>query len=111
MAVIAKPLFQGTLAAAAETNMYAAPAGTRTIIDKLTAMNTSAASATITVKIVANGGSAGALNTVVSKSLVAGESYTFPEIVGHVLNAGDFISILAGTAAVLAVRASGREVT
>lgn len=39
------------------------------------------------------------------------EVYTFPEIVGQVLNAGDFISTIAGTATSVNIRASGREVS
>jgi hypothetical protein len=37
--------------------------------------------------------------------------YTFPELVGQVLNRGDFISTLAGTASAINMRVSGREVT
>jgi len=37
--------------------------------------------------------------------------YTFPEIVGQVLNSGDFISTIAGTASAINIRASGRQIT
>jgi hypothetical protein len=112
MAVTAKPLFNPLQAAAAETTQYTTPAGTRTIIDKFTGTNTTAVAATLTVRLVSSGGAAGVSNTIVSaKTLAAGESYTFPELVGHVLNPGDFISTLAGTAAAITIRASGREVT
>lgn len=112
MTVQAKSLFTPLQAQNAETTQYTAPAATRTIIDKFTGTNTTAAAATITVKLVANGGAAGAANTIVSvKSIAPGECYTFPELVGHVLNAGDFISTLAGTAAAITIRASGREVS
>jgi hypothetical protein len=51
-------------------------------------------------------------NTVVSaRSLAAGECYTFPEVVGHVLNNGDFLVTASGTAGAITVRGSGREVT
>lgn len=112
MAVTAKPLFEALQAAAAETTQYTAPAGTRTIIDKFTGTNTTAAAATLTVKLIASGGVAGAGNTIVSaKTIQPGETYTFPELVGHVLAASDFISTLAGTAAAITIRASGREVS
>ena len=112
MTVIAKPLIQGTLAAAADTTQYTAPTGTRTIIDKFTACNNDAAARTLTVNLVASGGAVGAANQVVkTKTLAAGETYTFPELVGHVLATGDFISTNASAAGVVAVRASGREVT
>lgn len=112
MAVTAKPLFEALQAAAAETTQYTAPAGTRTILDKFTGTNTTAAAATLTVKLIASGGVAGAGNTIVSaKTIQPGETYTFPELVGHVLAASDFISTLAGTAAAITIRASGREVS
>ena len=112
MSVTAKALFQPIQAQNAETSQYAAPAGTRTIIDKFTGTNTTGVAATLTVKLVASGGAAGVTNTIVSsKTLAAGETYTFPEVVGHVLNPGDFISTLAGTAAAITIRASGREVS
>jgi hypothetical protein len=110
--VIAKPLFEPLQAANAETTQYTTPAATRTIIDKFTGTNTTGVAATLTVKLVASAGAASASNTIVSaKSLAAGECYTFPELVGHVLGPGDFISTLAGTAAAISIRASGREVT
>ena len=112
MTVTAKPLFEALQAANAETTQYTAPGGTRTIIDKFTGTNTSGAAANITVKLIASGGAAGAGNTIVSsKTLQSGETYTFPEVVGHVLAAGDFISTLASVAAAITIRASGREVS
>jgi hypothetical protein len=46
-----------------------------------------------------------------TKTLQASEVYTFPELVGQVLGAGDFISTIAGTASAINMRVSGREVT
>jgi hypothetical protein len=112
MTVQAKSLFSPLQITAAEVTQYTAPAATRTIIDKFTGTNTTGAAATATIKLVPSGGGAAASNTIVSvKSIAPGECYTFPEIVGHVLNPGDFISTLAGTAAAITVRASGREVS
>lgn len=112
MTVTAKPLFQGLQAALAETGQYTTPAGTRTIIDKFTGTNTSAAPANITIKLIASGGAAGASNTIVaSKTLQPNETYTFPEIVGHVLAPGDSISTLASVANAITIRSSGREVS
>jgi hypothetical protein len=108
--VTSRPLFTTKEAAAAETTQYTTPAGTRTIIDKFTAYNTTGAPVLLTVRLVANAGTAGATNAVVAKSLAAGEAYTFPEVVGHVLEAGGFISTLAAAAGVN-IRASGREVS
>ena len=44
-------------------------------------------------------------------SLLRQYTYTFPEVVGHVLEPGGFVSTLAGSASALVIRASGREVT
>jgi hypothetical protein len=112
MAVIAKVLAEGVLAPAANAALYQAPNATRTIIDKLTACNTSAAVATLSVHLLPPAGAAGPANIVVqAKALQPGETYTCPEVVGHVLAPGGIINITAGTAAVITVRASGREVT
>ena len=112
MAVTTRALVSAKQAENVETTQYTAPAATRVIIDKFTGTNTTGAAATLTVRLVPSGGGAGAGNTIASaKTLAAGEAYTFPEVVGHVLNPGDFISTLAGTAAAITIRASGREVT
>jgi hypothetical protein len=111
MTITAKPLFEALNAAVAETTQYVTPSGTKTIVDKFTGTNTTGAAITFTVKLIPSGGAAGATNTIVSaKTLAAGECYTFPEVVGHVLSAGDFISTLPSATGVT-VRGSGREVT
>ena len=110
MSVAAKPLISAQFVPAVETTMYTA-SGVRTIIDKFVGYNSSAAAVVLTVKLVIVGGTAGVSNTLTIKSLAAGETYTFPEIVGNVLDVGGFVSVLAGTASVLVVRSSGREVS
>lgn len=111
MAVTAKVLIAPNQAPAANTTQYTAT-GVRTIIDKFTGTNTTAGAATLTVFLVPSAGAAGAANTIISaRSLAANECYTFPEMVGHVLNSGDFIVTASGTANAITVRASGREVT
>lgn len=110
MTITAKPLFEVTAVPAAETTMYAAPVSTRAIIDKFTAANTTAAPITLTIKLVPSGGAAGAGNVVVPPvTIAAGAVYTGPEIIGHLLAAGDFISLLP-SAVGLNCRASGREI-
>ena len=110
MSVAAKPLISAQFAPAVETTMYTAT-GVRTIIDKFVGYNSSAAAVILTIKMVIVGGTAGTSNTLIVKSLAAGETYTFPEIVGNVIDIGGFVSVLAGTASVLVVRSSGREVS
>ena len=94
-----------------QTTQYTATNVT-TIIDKFTATNYSATAATISVNLVTTAGSAGNINLITkAKTLQPSEVYTFPELVGQVLNNGDFISTIAGTAAAINMRVSGREVT
>ena len=111
MTVISKPLVVAKYAENSQTTQYTTPTGTRTILDKCTAYNGTASSVPITVNIVPNGGSASASNVIAYKSITPNETYTLPEIVGHVLEAGGFVSTLAGTASALVIRISGREVT
>ena len=111
MTVTVKVLIPAKIAEATQTTQYAAT-GVTTIIDKFTATNYSAVAATISINLVTVSGSAGNLNLITkTKTLQPSEVYTFPEIVGQVLNPGDFISTIAGTATSINIRASGREVS
>ena len=81
-----------------QSTVYTAT-GVTAIIDKFTATNYSGTAATISVNLVTSGGTAGNNDLIVkTKTLQASETYTFPELVGHVLRPGGFISTLAGTA-------------
>jgi hypothetical protein len=111
MAVTVKVLIPAKTAENAQTTQYTAN-GVTTIIDKFTATNYSAAAATLSVNLVTAAGSAGNDNLIVkTKTLQAGETYTFPEIVGQTLSPGGFISTIAGTASAINIRSNGREVT
>jgi hypothetical protein len=67
---------------------------------------------TLAVNLVAAAGSAGVSNLILSaKNIVPGETYPCPELVGHILEPGGFISTIAGAATSLTIRASGREIT
>jgi hypothetical protein len=111
MAVTVTVLIPAKTAEATQTTQYTST-GVTTIIDKFTATNYSAAAATISVNLITVADSAGNDNlTVKTKTLQAGETYTFPEIVGQVLAPGGFISTIAGTASAVNIRASGRQVT
>ena len=111
MSVVTKPLITAKYASNSETTEYTAGTGTRTLIDKFTGYNSSGAGVVLSVKLVPSGGSAGASNLIIHKTIPAGETYTFPEVVGHVLEPGGFISVLSGSASAVVIRASGREVT
>ena len=111
MTVTVKVLVPAQTAANTQSTVYTAT-GVTAIIDKFTATNYSANAATISVNLVTVSGSAGNDNLIVkTKTLQASETYTFPELVGHVLNPGGFISTIAGTASAINIRVSGREVT
>ena len=111
MTVSVKVLIPAKIAENAQTTQYTAT-GVTTLIDKFTATNYSAAAATISVNLVTSADTAGNQNLIVkTKTLQAGETYTFPEIVGAALAAGDFISTIAGTATAINIRASGREIS
>jgi len=111
MTVTVKVLVPAKTAESAQTTQYTAN-GVTAIIDKFTATNYSAAAATISVNLVTSADTAGNQNLITkTKTLQAGEVYTFPELVGQVLAAGGFISTIAGTASAINIRVSGREVT
>lgn len=113
MAVTPKVLVDPQQAPSSATTVYTSPTGGKgTYVDKFTGTNVTAGIVSLTVNLVKVGGSAGLNNTiVVTKSLAAGECYTFPEIVGSLLSPGDFISITASGSASITVRASGRELS
>jgi hypothetical protein len=111
MTVTVKVLIPAKIAEAAQTTQYTA-SGVTAIIDKFTATNYSAATATISVNLITAAGSATNDNLIVkTKTLQASETYTFPELVGHVLPNNGFISTIAGTASAINIRASGRLVS
>jgi len=110
MTVTVSNLITSQAAVAAQTTYYTVPTSTKVIIDKLTATNTAAVAATVSVNLVNSGGAAAASNLIVSGLVIAaGQAYQFPEIVGHILEAGQFISINS-SATTVTLRASGRVV-
>ena len=112
MTVVAKALLEAKYAESSQTTQVTSPTGVRTIVDKFTATNVTASAATLAVNIVESGGAASAANLILDgKTLAAHETYTCPELAGQILNAGDFVSTIAGTATAIVIRASGREVS
>lgn len=111
MSVTVAVLIPAKIAESAQTTQYTST-GVTTIVDKLTATNYSGSPATLSINIVTSADTAGNQNLIVkTKTLAAGETYTFPEIVGTALIAGGFISTIAGTATAINIRASGRQIT
>jgi hypothetical protein len=96
---------------ASQTTQYTAT-NVRAIIDKATVTNTDTVSRTFSVNIVTSGGSAGVSNLVIdTRTVQPDETYLCPELVGHVLAPGGFISTIASNATSLTLRVSGREVS
>ena len=111
MTVTVKVLVPAKYAENAQTTQYTAT-GVTAIIDKFTATNYSSSAATLSVNLVTSADTAGNQNLITkAKTLQPSETYTFPELVGHVIAASGFISTLAGTATAISIRCSGREVT
>jgi hypothetical protein len=110
MTTITAVLIQAQDAPIAQTTKYTST-GVQTIIDKFTATNTTAGPLTIAVNLVPAAGAAGSGNLIrPAKTLLAGEVYRFPELVGQLLAVGDFISIIASATGVT-VKANGRQIT
>lgn len=111
MSVLVKALIQSKQAENAQTTQYTA-VNCRAVIDKFTATNTSLSNVTVGVNLVASGGSAGDSNLIVDDRAIApGETYTFPELVGQVVESGGAISTITSAPTALTIRASGREIT
>lgn len=84
----------------------------KTVIDKFTVTNVTTNNIDFSANLVANGDTAANDNLVLnSRTIAAGETYTCPELVGQTLEAGGFISTLAGAASSLVISASGRVIT
>ena len=111
MAVNVKVLIPAKIAENTQVTQYTAT-NVSAIIDKFTATNYSASAATISINLVTQFDSSGNQNLIIkAKTLLPSETYTVPELVGHVLQPGGFISTIAGTASAINIRSSGREVS
>lgn len=111
MTVTATAIIPAKIAENAQTTQYQST-NVRTIIDKFTATNYSASAASLSVNLVTFADTAGNQNLIVkTKTLQPGEAYTFPEVTGHVLDIGGFISTLASASSSINIRASGRVIS
>lgn len=108
-----KVIVPSAIVPAAAASAYVSPAGGKgTWIDKATFTNYSAVAATISVNLVTLADTAGNQNLLIKTvSIAPGATYLCPELVGKFLNAGDFISWVAGTPASISGAMNGRELT
>lgn len=110
MTVTSKVLIPAKQAENAQTTQYTAVNCT-TYIDKFSVTNTTSGNVTFSANVVTSAGAAGSANLVLkSRAIAPNETYLCPELVGQVLQPGDFISTIAGAATSLTIRASGREI-
>jgi len=81
-------------------------------IGKFTVTNTSTSAADFSCNLVSSGGSPGSSNLIIdARAISPDETYNCPELVGHTLLTGDYISTLASAATSLTIMASGIEIT
>jgi hypothetical protein len=112
MAISIKTLITPKAAENIQTTQYVVPAGAVVIIDKFTATNTSSGNVEFSVNLVENGSVVANDNLIVDARVLApGETYTFPQLCGQVIESQAFISTLASAGSALTIRASGREIT
>ena len=98
--------------AAADAAIVTGNSNVTTVIKRAVFSNTDSAAHTITLNVVASGGSSSAANQVVNaRALAAGETYVSPELAGVVLSPGDMIRGLADAASKVTVTVSGVEIS
>lgn len=111
MTVTVKTLIPPKQLEATQTTQYTATSA-KALIDKATVTNTDTVNRTFSVNIVQSGGSATNANLIIDdRTVVPGETYLCPELIGHELDPGAFISTVASAATALTLRVSGREIT
>lgn len=111
MSVTAQVLIKSQYAPSSMASMYTSQAGTTTIVDNFTATNNTASPAIISVYVVPSGETASASNLISYYTVGANTPMLLPEMKYKVLEPGDFIAVLAGTASAIAIQASGRQST
>lgn len=95
MTVGQKNIVPGVVLTGAAATYYTAPALTRVRICNATLTNDTAGGIACTVHIVTAGDTASSKNKKISAyPVAAGETYTCPELIGRILEPGDFIQAL-----------------
>lgn len=110
MTTTPKVLIESKLAEILLTMQYTA-INCKASIDKLTAVNVTAANVTFTAHLVPPGGAADATNKLAPVTIAPGKGWLFPDGVGQILESGGSIWSIAGTVSAISLRASGREFT
>lgn len=98
-------LYRG-LPAASSTTVYTVPGSTDVKIAAFILCNTTTTAATVTISVVASGGSASTANQVVSAASVPANSTVVVDSSVY-MTSGDFIAAFQGTASAVCVFVSG----
>jgi hypothetical protein len=111
MAIFNRQLLPPKQAEANQTTQYTVPNTSKIIIDKFTGTNTSSSPETISVNLITVGDSAGDQNLITKeRSIAPKETYTFPELSGHMVDKGGEISTKASSLSAITIAISGREI-
>jgi hypothetical protein len=84
----------------------AVPSNTKVILKQIILANTSSSSATVSISLVPSGGTAGAANRIVPNVSVSANSVVVIDL-SQVMEPGDFLSAVQGTAGAITVNISG----
>lgn len=105
MAYTPARLYQGQ-PGTTEGVIYTVPAGQKVIVKQIVLANVTSSAATISISLVPSGGTAGNANRIVPGVGVNGNSVVVIDM-AQVMNAGDFLSAVQGTAGAITVTISG----
>ena len=111
MTSTAKALVRSKYAEATQTTQYTA-VNCKTIVDKFTVSNGTAGNVIININMVPPAGTARGSNlTIPNKTIAPNQCYSFPELVGKLIEPNGFISTIAGAATPLVIEVNGHEIT
>lgn len=103
-ASVTKKAFAPTMLTASLATLYTAPANTRVSLKKVTVVNNDSVTRLVTGHLIPSGGASSTTNIItISASVAANESRDLYEIMGHSLDAGDFLQLKADSASVVTV--------
>lgn len=108
MAFKQKRLYQGQ-PGTVEGALYTVPASTSAIVKEIIMTNITTTAATVSIGVVPSGGTAGATNRIIEGLTIPANDIKVAPL-STVLNAGDFLSGLQGTASAITVTISGVEI-
>lgn len=83
-----------------------------TLLDKITITNITTGNVNFSANICDSGETVGNSNLIIKNKIIApSETYDCFELVGHVLETGSFLSMIASAASSLVLKIDGREIS